>query len=379
MANPQHLEIIEQGVETWNKWRKAKRDIRPNLQAADLGGLDLHGINLRHSDLTQANLAGTDLEGSHLEFANLFKSNLGQANLRSARLMYALLRFATMDEVDLEGADLRFAILSRTQLAAAICRGANLAGSSVRRADLTNADLQRANLRHASLVECKIQGATFTDCEIYGVAAWNLEGEPKDQSGLIIRANRDDPEIIVDNLEVAQFIYLLRDNERIRGVIDTITSKAVLILGRFTPERKAVLDAVREKLRNLGYAPIIFDFERSAARDFTETIMTLAGMCRFIIADITNPKSSPLELQATVPDYMIPFIPIIQKGENPFSMFANLQAKYDWVLDVLVYDSAESLVQGLVKAVIVPALEKHEELVIRKAQDRKTRDIQDYL
>ena len=38
-------------------------------------------------------------------------------------------------------------------------------------------------------------------------------------------------------------------NQKIRDVIDTITSKAVLILGRFTPERKAVLDALREELR----------------------------------------------------------------------------------------------------------------------------------
>ena len=33
-------------------------------------------------------------------------------------------------------------------------------------------------------------------------------------------------------------------NQKIRDVIDTITSKAVLILGRFTDERKAVLDAL---------------------------------------------------------------------------------------------------------------------------------------
>jgi hypothetical protein len=34
-------------------------------------------------------------------------------------------------------------------------------------------------------------------------------------------------------------------NQKVRDVIDTITSKAVLILGRFTDERKAVLDAPR--------------------------------------------------------------------------------------------------------------------------------------
>src|SRR6266566_7635429 len=36
------------------------------------------------------------------------------------------------------------------------------------------------------------------------------------------------------------------------------------------------------------------------------------------LVGITNPKSSPLELQATVPDYMIPFVPLIQAGEQPF-------------------------------------------------------------
>jgi hypothetical protein len=68
------------------------------------------------------------------------------------------------------------------------------------------------------------------------------------QADLII-TRKNQPEITVDNLEIAQFIYLLLNNERIRHVIDTITTKVVLILGRFTPERKAVLDALREELR----------------------------------------------------------------------------------------------------------------------------------
>ena len=77
-------------------------------------------------------------------------------------------------------------------------------------------------------------------------------------------------------------------------MIDTITSKSVLILGRFTPKRKVVLDAIREELRRLNYVPIMFDFDRPTERDFTETIMTLARMCRFVIADITNPSTSHL-------------------------------------------------------------------------------------
>jgi len=115
------------------------------------------------------------------------------------------------------------------------------------------------------------------------------------------------------------------DNKKIRDVINTLTSKSVLILGRFAlPERKAILDALRNKLREYDLLPIVFDFDRPTDKDFTETIKTLAGLCYFVIADITNPKSSPLELQATVPDYQIPFVPIIQEGEQPFAMMVDL-------------------------------------------------------
>ena len=41
----------------------------------------------------------------------------------------------------------------------------------------------------------------------------------------------------LDNLKVAQFVYLLLNNAEIRDVIDTITSKVVLILGRHALER----------------------------------------------------------------------------------------------------------------------------------------------
>jgi hypothetical protein len=203
-----------------------------------------------------------------------------------------------------------------------------------------------------------------------------LEGA--NQSNLIIN-RREDPDITVDNLEVAQFVYLLLNNEKIRNIIDTIGKKGVLILGRFTEERKAVLNAIRNKLRELGYVPMMFDFEKPAQRDFTETIKTLAGMSRFIIADITNPKSSPLELQATMPDYMIPFVPIIQEDEKPFAMFQDLKQKYgQWVLDPLEYDTAQGLLDVFDEAVIAPANEKAAQLELKKAEQIQIRHVKDY-
>lgn len=99
-----------------------------------------------------------------------------------------------------------------------------------------------------------------------------------------------EPEITVDNIEVAQFIYLLLNNEKIRSVIDTITSKVVLILGRFTEERKAVLDALRDKLRTRELTPVLFDFTKPDSKDVTGTVETLARMARFIVADLTDPS-----------------------------------------------------------------------------------------
>ena len=140
-----------------------------------------------------------------------------------------------------------------------------------------------------------------------------------------------------------------------------------------------MLDAIRDRLRELGFVPMMFDFKRPTQQDFSETIKMLAGLSRFIIADITNPRSSPLELQATMPDYMVPFVPIIQEDEEPFAMFQDLQQKYgERVLDVLEYDSASNLLQVLEQAVVSPALDKSNQLILKKAEAIRTRHIKDY-
>ena len=178
----------------------------------------------------------------------------------------------------------------------------------------------------------------------------------------------------MDDLEVAQFVYLLLRQEKIRNVVQTIGQKAVLILGRFSPERKEVLDALASGLRSRGFLPMIFDFDKASERDFTETIKILAGLSLFVIVVITNPKSSPLELEATVPDYMVPFVPIIQKGEEPFSMFRDLK-RYQWVLDIRRYDGKEMLLSHLDADVIQPALMKHNELIGVRAEQLKIIDL----
>ncbi len=170
----------------------------------------------------------------------------------------------------------------------------------------------------------------------------------------MVITSRDEPEIAVDNIEVAQFVYLLLHNEKIRDVIDTLTSKAVLILGRFTEERKAVLDALREELRKRYYLPILFDFAVPATRDITETISLLAHMARFIIADLTDPSSIPKELEAIVPELAVPVQPLLEGASRSYAMFKDYW-KYDWVLPVYRYEGLERLLATLAEKVIVPA------------------------
>ena len=90
-----------------------------------------------------------------------------------------------------------------------------------------------------------LANAVLTGCRVYGISAWDLKvSEGTKQQDLVI-TRLGEPEVTVDNIEVAQFVYLLLHNEKIRDVIDTIGRKGVLLLGPFTEGRIAVLAACR--------------------------------------------------------------------------------------------------------------------------------------
>ncbi len=339
MADAEHLAKLNEGVEAWNAWRKRDPRAVPDLRDANLSEYDLDGVDFENTSLWQATLSGAYLRDAVLTKAYMYRADLqdadlSRANLAGAQLTEASLRSARLAEADLRNADLRDADLTAADL-----RGANLGG---------------AILNGATLVDTNLDGANLSGCAVYGIAAWNVSLRSAIQSNLVITAHGESP-VQVDNLEVAQFIYLLLHNEKIREVIDTVGKKAVLILGRFTAERKAVLDAIRDALRTHGYLPILFDFEKPGSRDTHETIVTLASMARFIVADITDPKSIPQELGSIVPNLpSVPVQPVLQAGYEPWGMYDHI-VRYPWVLPVFRYESGEALVAELASRVIRPA------------------------
>jgi uncharacterized protein YjbI with pentapeptide repeats len=348
-----------------------------NLSRADLSGADLSRAHLSGADFTKANLSradlGTALSGANLSKTNLSGTKLGRANFSGANLSRANLSGAK----DLSGANLRGVDLRRAKLREANLRGADLSGANLRGADFSGANLSEASLHVAdlrgakligadlsrgSLTEADLREADLTGSRVYGVAVWGLRLRASTkQQGLIITPDRE-PEITTDDIEIAQFLYLLIHNEKIRNVIDTIGKKAVLILGRFTPERKTVLDDLRDELRRLGYLPILFDFEKPASKDLTATVSTLANLVRFIIADLTDPSSIPYELATVVPTTPVAIQPILLSGMTEFSMFADLRRRYGWVLTTHHYDTPAQLIADLRDRVVQPAETKALEL-----------------
>lgn len=392
MANIDHVKLLLRGgVGAWNDWRRNERDILPdlseaNLSRAHLSGAslveaDLSGANLFKADLTRAELGAADLTGTKLREAdlrgaNLVMAGLVEADLRKADLRWVNLRSAVLHEADLRGAkltgaDLHEANLGGAKLYRAVLREANLSGARLLGADLSEADLFRADLRladfsgarlvgtylsGATCIGTNLSGATLTGCNVYGIAAWDLNLEGAIQDNLRITSLQDKADITVDNLEVAQFLNLLLHNEKMRAVLDTITSKVVLILGRFSDERKPVLDALREALRrhSNGYIPVLFDFEPQVEKPVLETVKTLANLARFVIADLTDPHMIRAELTAIVPHVpTVPIQPIIE-GDADLPTEYESWALYKSFLPVRRYVDLTDLLANLNESVLAP-------------------------
>jgi uncharacterized protein YjbI with pentapeptide repeats len=394
-AIKRHLELIKQGGKVWNRWRETA-----SPRKIDLSGANLRKVDLRNVDFSWANLMETNLMETNLSWSNFTRANLRKASIRRAILREANLSWANLSWVDLRDSYLRRVNLRRADLSWANLKGANLREADLREANLSWADLREANLREADLREANLKEAYLSNtdfseadlgeanleeadlrggrlfkanlsqtrlsgCHIYGISAWNVTlDEGTEQSDLVI-TDWDEPIITVDNLEVAQFFYLLLHNKKIRSVIDTISSQIVLILGGFVPERKTILDTIREELRERGYLPVFFDCQKPGTQNFLGMISILARMARFIIADFTGPKIVLQIVPHIVRTIAVPVQPLLIKGtgKEPV-MISTLRRHHSSVLDTYWYTNSQDLLGFLEEKVILSAEAKVRELKV---------------
>lgn len=336
----EHLGILNRGVSAWNEWRRHNPAIRPTLANTSL------------AELKSTNLAGYDFS-----YTNLCQAQWPGVNLVQASFHQAILAAADLSGAHLEGANFCRTDLYETNLAGAWLTGANLQG--------------------VQFARTRLAGAYVGGCTVYGLSAWDLRDTPANESGLRIRytsfteqnsrPDTDQPdssevmkEVEVDGLDLASFMYLTLNNRNIPRVIDRASAKWVLLLGRFNPS-KDILHAMEKELKRLRYIPIIFDFPPPERRDLIETLLLLAGLSAFVVVEMTDPRSTPLEVQAVVPNFGVPVLPIIRGNNDMPAMMSGLR-KFKWVNAPIRYEDERDLTRKLSAWVKTSAEEEKERL-----------------
>jgi TIR domain/Pentapeptide repeats (8 copies) len=159
MANPEHLEILKQGVKVWNRWRLKHPEMKPDLIRADFSNAGLSKANLSDADLGGADFSDADLSRAYLLNANLFRAKLSRTKLNHAQLIKASLSEAYLinanlfnanfNDADLSHADFNDADLSRAHLIKTHFNRTRLCATKFNEAILgstifTNTDLSKA-------------------------------------------------------------------------------------------------------------------------------------------------------------------------------------------------------------------------------------------
>ena len=148
-------------------------------------------------------------------------------------------------------------------------------------------------------------------------------------------------------------------------MLSDIAGRTVLILGRFTAERKAVLDAIKRALTTppRGYVPILFDFDKPGERDLIESIVRFAAVSRFVVADLSDPKSVPSELQAIVPQFpSLPVVPIIEASQREYPVSDHILRRDSMSKPVVHCRDVEHLLSSLDEQVLALAEALYERL-----------------
>ena len=180
MADVEQLRTIkEEGVEAWNKWRKANPEVTPDLSQANFYKLNLSGANLNSVNFNETTLRKANLSLTNLSLANLTGTILVNAILQKADMSGAILLEADLWEANLRRANLKKATLRSVNLSLATLEEANLyeadlSGANLWDANLSEAFLEKVNLSRITALETNFKGATLTGACIED---WNINSK----------------------------------------------------------------------------------------------------------------------------------------------------------------------------------------------------------
>ena len=213
IPNKRHLNTLNKGVKSWNRWREKNYRVIPQLAGAKPKEDYLDEIDLHHADLKGSLLQNKSLRASKLRGAILSEANLSNVNLSDADLLGADLSGANLTGVNLRNANLWGANLSEAILVDAILCDANF-----KQANLSNADLTRADMREANFNRANFEYAILKYCFIYGISNWDINLNKAVQKQLSICPNKLEP-IYVDRIENAFIKSLEINNNEVTEIV----------------------------------------------------------------------------------------------------------------------------------------------------------------
>lgn len=214
IPNKRHLNTLNKGVKSWNRWREKNYRVIPGLAGAKpkedyLDEIDLHHADLKGSWLQNKSLRASKLRGAIFSEANLSNADLSDADLLGADLSGANLTGANLTNANLWGANLSEAILV----------DAILCDANFKQANLSNADLTRADMREANFNRANFEYAILKYCFIYGISSWNINLNKAVQKKLSICPNKVNS-IYVDRIENAFIKSLEIDNKNVPQIVE---------------------------------------------------------------------------------------------------------------------------------------------------------------
>ncbi len=257
MANPEHLQELEKGSDSWNNWLlhldEQKIDRRTiDLSKADLSGkekkwseydfkgVNLKGVNLNFSNLTKANFPLVDLsnadfrcakiryaefpqanlEGANFANADLFRASfnrtkLNRANLKEIDGRETFFAQASCIETNFTGAMLGDAKLQESNLKGAIFRSAGLLNTNFSSSNLTEANFQEANLTIAILNDTNLTNSILVNADLSGVGAWGANFTNADFTGACINGWRIDNTTKFDGVKCTHIYMKSNQEERV--------------------------------------------------------------------------------------------------------------------------------------------------------------------
>jgi Pentapeptide repeats (8 copies) len=295
MTQDDPSQILLRGAKVWNAWREHHRGplnfAAPRwYDSPGRGGVQVKGRN--RLDFSEMNLSGLMIHGAFAEGLNLRNTVFDAAHF---------------EEGDFSRADFTGASFRSTRFNKTILTDANFDGAT-----FVNCSLNRINLVGASFRVKEI-----SETVVYGIAAWDLQtSDQMKQSKLVIERTYDlysdiiqqgKVPLMVDDIELAQFVYYLSGHKKMRAALNILNDKGVLLLGRFKDGGLERLYSIRERLQSKGYMVMIFDFARPDNLSFTDTVVTMAGLSKFVVVDLSG-SSVPAELQSIVSQFKKPIL-----------------------------------------------------------------------